>query len=59
MNDCELTDRNLYEDVMCAIDGGDNIYTQEIVFTAPITSNAVNNEIISNINQNEVGCNLW
>ncbi|WMV49530.1 hypothetical protein MTR67_042915 [Solanum verrucosum] len=56
VKDCELTDRNLYEDGvdMSGIDEGDIIDTQALVLSAPLVSNAINNEIISNINQTEV-----
>lgn len=56
VKDCELTDRNLYEDGvdMYGIDEGDTIDTQALVLSAPLVSNAINNEIISNINQTEV-----
>ncbi|KAH0671147.1 hypothetical protein KY289_025640 [Solanum tuberosum] len=56
VKDCELTDRNLYEDNvhMSGIDGRDTIDTQALVLSAPLVSNAINNEIISNINQTEV-----
>ncbi|KAH0685366.1 hypothetical protein KY284_015919 [Solanum tuberosum] len=56
VKDCELTDRNLYEDGvdMSGIDKGDTIDTQALVLSAPLVSNAINNEIISNINQTEV-----